>query len=131
MTGKLKLRMKLDLKDKTPIAVLLLAVVLSVIFLGACSKREAVTGKTFVGKWQSSKLVTPLYLYENGEWEIKKDDGAVLQYGTWEYKDDQILWSFKVDSAVGHDVNPVLVATSKQFQLKESDQTITSFAKLP
>ena len=110
---------------------MVLVMLLSLPFFGACSKREVVTEKIFVGKWQSSKLATPLYLYENGEWEIKKDDGAILQYGTWQYKDRQILWSFKVDSTVGHDVNPVLVASSKQFQLRESDQTITSFDKLP
>lgn len=109
--------------------------VLTLLFIVAftlpgCSG-EAITEKNFVGKWHSSKLETPVHLYANGEWEIKPDDGAVLQYGIWQYKDNKIIWSFKQsDSHILHDVNPVLSATPREFQLQENDRTITTFQKL-
>lgn len=86
--------------------------------------------KSFVGKWQSSRLLTPLRLYENGEWEILKDDGAVLQYGVWEYKNNALLWSYKIDGEVGHDINAVLSAKAQAFQLKEKDGSTTTFVRL-
>jgi hypothetical protein len=99
--------------------------------LYGCSGRETFTEKNFVGKWKSSKLETPVYLYANGEWEIKPDDGAVLQYGVWQYQDKKIIWSFKQsDSHILHDVNPVLSATPQEFQVQENDRTITTFKKL-
>jgi hypothetical protein len=98
--------------------------------LSGCSNREPITEKLFVGKWKSSKLTTPIYLYENGEWEIKSDAGAVLQYGIWEFKNNNIVWNFKVDGYVGRDPNPVLSATPREFQLRESDGKTTTFSKL-
>lgn len=100
------------------------------ILLYGCSGREAATEKSFVGKWKSSKLETPVYLYSNGEWEIKSDEGSVLQYGVWEYKNRKIKWSFKFGTEVGHDVNPVLSSTPQEFQVQESDRTTTTFKKL-
>lgn len=110
--------------------LLCLALLTLAVLTPACSRGEAPSAKTFIGKWKSSKLTTPIYLYENGEWEIKKDDGAVLQYGAWEYKDGKVIWSFKVGAEVAHDVNPVVFATPTQFKLREVDQTVTSFDKL-
>jgi hypothetical protein len=95
-----------------------------------CSDRSAITEKHFVGKWKSSKLMTPVYLYANGEWEIKSADGAILQFGVWEYKDRKITWSYKVDSHIGHDTNAVLSATPGEFRVRESDNTTTVFTKL-
>jgi hypothetical protein len=98
--------------------------------LYGCSGQEAIAEGYFVGKWKSSKLTTPLYLYANGEWEIKTKDGAILQFGVWEYKDKKIIWSYKVDSYIGHDVNAVVSATPGEFRLRESDNTTTTFTKL-
>lgn len=95
-----------------------------------CSGREPVTEKSFVGKWKSSKLETPIYLYENGEWEIKKDGGGVLQFGVWQYKDKQLVWSYKIGSQVGHESNAVLIATPREFQVQERDKTTTTFVRL-
>lgn len=115
---------------KHPKPILILWFVAAFALLG-CSGREAVTEKNFVGKWKQSKLETPIYLYANGEWEIKQDDGAVLQYGVWQYKDNKIIWSFKQsNSHILHDVNPVLSAKPREFQVQENDQTITTFQKL-
>lgn len=100
------------------------------LLLSGCADREDITEKHFVGKWKSSKLATPVYLYANGEWEIKTEEGAILQYGVWEYKGKRIVWSFKVDSQIGHDVNPVLSATLREFRLLEGDKTTTTFTRL-
>jgi len=111
-------------------AVTVLLLLSSAVLLAACSGKDVATEKSFVGKWKSSKLETPVYLYENGDWEIKKDDGAVLQFGVWEYKNKNITWSYKINSYIGHDTNPVLSANSEEFQVRESDGTTTTFSKL-
>lgn len=98
--------------------------------LNGCSKRETFTENNFVGKWKSSKVTTPVYLYANGEWEIKTDDGVVLQYGVWQYNDNKIMWSVKVDNQISHDTNAVLSATPQEFQLRERDRSTTTFSKL-
>lgn len=95
-----------------------------------CAKPETDTREFFIGKWQSSRLVTPLYLHENGEWEIRKDDGAVLQYGVWEYKSRKIVWTHKAGSTISTDINPVIRVNPSSFELAESDQTVTLFKKL-
>lgn len=116
------------IKQFKPVLILLL---LSVLFLlNACSGRETLAEKNFVGKWKSSRASTPIYLYDNGEWEIKSDDGTILQYGVWQLKGQNILWSYKVDSSIGHDINPVLSVTSREFKVRESDRTTTTFSKL-
>ena len=95
-----------------------------------CSGQESITETNFIGKWKSSKLTTPMYLYANGDWEIKTDDGAILQYGVWEFKNKKIIWSYKVDSYIGHDPNIVLSATPREFRILERDRTTTTFSKL-
>jgi hypothetical protein len=106
------------------------SILLATCLLGGCQGQDAADRKVFIGKWQSSRLATPLYLYENSEWEIKQDDGAVLQYGIWEYKNKKIIWSHKIGNRLEHDINPVIMAEPKKFQVRESDQSITSFEKL-
>lgn len=91
---------------------------------------ETITEKYFIGKWQSSKLETPIYLFANGEWEIKKDDGAVLQFGVWQYMGEKIIWSYTAGTIVEHDVNTVLSVTSQEFQLQENDRTTSTFKRL-
>lgn len=107
--------------------LILLAVLLALFLMFSGGK---ITEKTFVGKWRSSKLGTPIYLYQNGEWEIKKDDGVVLQYGVWQYKDKNLIWSYKVDGSVGYDPNPLISANSEEFKLQEADGTTTTFSRL-
>jgi hypothetical protein len=110
------------------LAAWLLALAMTTLY--GCSAGDAVSAKSFVGKWKSSKLETPIYLHENGEWEIKTDDGAVLQFGVWQYKDKKIIWSYKVDGQIGHDANAVLSAAAREFQVQERDRTTTTFVKL-
>jgi len=103
---------------------------LTVLSFPGCSGRDAVTEKHFVGKWKSSKLATPVYLYANGEWEIRSEEGAILQFGVWEYKERKIIWSYKAGSYIGHDINAVLSATPGEFRVREGDKTTTIFTKL-
>lgn len=112
----------------TLLGVALLAL-LALISEAGCSKHPAPTAASFIGKWHSSKLDTPIHLYSNGEWEIKKEDGSVLQYGVWDYKDDRIIWNFKMGSQIVRDVNRVQSVALKEFRLHE-DQAITTFTRL-
>ena len=116
-----------SLKRKFKWALVALAISSS---LSACSGPEPLEAKSFVGKWKSSRATTPVYLYENGEWEIKTDEGAVLQYGVWQIKGRNFLWSYKIGSDIGHDVNTVLLAKPREFKLKEGDGSSTTFRKL-
>jgi hypothetical protein len=104
-------------------------IILDVLYL--TRGKEQVTEAAFTGKWQSSKLETPTYLYPNGEWELKKDDGTILQYGVWRYEDKKIIWSFKAQDGFIHDPNPVLSFKPDEFKLKEKDGTTTIFTRLP
>ncbi|OYT90437.1 MAG: hypothetical protein CFE43_18265 [Burkholderiales bacterium PBB3] len=120
------------LSTRVSVALRLLALVALMSLLApltGCSGRKAPTAASFVGKWQSSKLDTPVHLYSNGEWEIKKDDGSVLQYGVWEYKDGRIIWNYKMGSQIGRDVNIVQSVNATEFRLHE-DQAITTFKRL-
>ncbi len=111
---------------RTAVAFLTLAVLL----LCGCYDREAVTEQYFVGKWKSSRLTTPVYLYANGEWEIKTEDGDILQFGVWEYKGGKLVWSYKMGEYIGHDANLILSAMPREFKLQENDLTTTTFSKL-
>lgn len=111
-------------------ALAALILVAPMLLIG-CSRHKPISQKDFVGKWKSSRMATaPLHLRDNGECEIVKDDGTVLQYGVWQYKDSAILWSYKVDYQVGHDMNVVLSAAPREFQLREKDGSVTTFARL-
>ncbi len=98
--------------------------------VAGCTRRDTTDPRNFVGKWHSSRLATPLYLYGNGDWEIKTEAGAVLQYGVWAYQNHMIMWSHKTGTTISHDVNAVLSATPAQFQLQEADQSTTVFDRL-
>ncbi len=97
--------------------------------LNACGAKHHATHASFVGKWKSSKLETPLVLFDNGEWEIKNDDGGVLQYGIWEYRNGNIIWSFKIGGKIIQDVNAVVSSTAQEFRLQEGRQ-VTVFKRL-
>ena len=104
-------------------------VLLVLVLVTYCSGPK-VKQSDFVGKWKSTRLVTPLYMYGNGEWEIKKDDGTILQYGVWRYEDKKIIWTVKLDSYIHHDVNPLLSFAPREFKLREADGATTMFSKL-
>ena len=106
-----------------------IAVLLVALSICACGT-HATSEKDFVGKWKSTKLETPIYLYENGEWEVKSEDGKVLQYGIWQYEGNKIRWTYKIRSQISHELNEVLSASSSEFQLKELDGTTTTFSRL-
>lgn len=92
--------------------------------------QPTLTTEIFTGKWQSSKLATPIHLYANGEWEIKTDIGVILQYGVWEFKNKKIIWSFKAGSYIKHDANTVLSVSPQEFTLLEENNSTTIFRKL-
>ncbi|MDO8991103.1 MAG: hypothetical protein Q7U91_15880 [Sideroxyarcus sp.] len=104
-------------------------VLLVVLVFTGCS-RETATEKDFAGKWKSSRLETPVFLYENGEWEIKTDSGAVLQYGLWRYENKRITWTYKINSQIENDVNAVVSLTPQEFHVRERDGTTTIFFRL-
>ncbi|WP_295007388.1 hypothetical protein [uncultured Dechloromonas sp.] len=85
----------------------------------------------FVGKWQSSRALTPIHLAANGEWEIRKDDGTVLQYGIWRYEDKKLIWSFKQGDRVIDDPTAVLSVDAGKFSIRERDGATTVFQRLP
>ena len=107
--------------------LLLLASALLALQLSACKRTSE---RDFVGKWQSSRLVTPLVMAANGEWEIKTAEGSVLQYGVWRYADNKIIWTIKQGGRLSDDVNPVVSVEPKEFRLKERDGTTTVFRRL-
>jgi len=110
--------------------LLLIASIALVVTLNGCSDNDSFTENMFVGKWKSSKVTTPVYLYANGEWEIMTDEGKVLQYGVWQYTKNRIMWSYMIDGRISHDLNAILSATPQEFRLLESDNSITTFSKL-
>lgn len=108
--------------------LLLLAVGLVIHFLpGGKRPSEA----DFVGKWQSSRTNTPIHLAANGEWEIRTEEGRVLQYGLWRYADKQLVWTYKQGSQFLDDANPVLSVEAGSFSLRETNGTSTVFQRLP
>lgn len=102
--------------------VFVFLVVLGVV-LSACGAKTQATHAFFVGKWKSSKLSMPVVLLDNGEWEIRSENGDVLQYGLWEYRGDSIVWRFKRGSETLTEVNPVIYAKDREFRLEEGGQT--------
>ncbi len=107
-----------------------LAVFLLVALLTACSSEDLYKERDFVGKWQSSRVTTPVYLYDTGEWEMKTDEGEVQQYGIWQYSHNKILWTVRVNGTILHDPNPVLSVSPEQFQIRERDGSVTTFRRL-
>ena len=91
---------------------------------------QRISERDFVGKWQSSRLVTPLHLAANGEWEIRTGEGTVLQYGVWRYEDKKIVWTIKQGGRISDDVNAVLSVAPAEFRLRERDGSTTVFKRL-
>lgn len=109
----------------------LIAILAMFALLGGCTGRDAPIAANFVGKWKSSRMIsTPVHLYGDNEWEIISDDGAVMQYGVWQYKDNRILWSFKTAEGVIHDKTRVLSVTPDEFRIRERDGSTTIFSRL-
>lgn len=98
--------------------------------LGACSDKDLLKDKYFVGKWQSSKAAAPIRMDENGEWELLTKEGETVQYGVWQYFDNKVMWSIMVGRDMGHEINPILSASVKEFKLRESDGSVTTFTRL-
>ncbi|NTV68853.1 MAG: hypothetical protein HGA71_01780 [Azonexaceae bacterium] len=95
--------------------------------LAACQR---ISAGNFVGKWQSSRAVTPIYLAANGEWEIRQDDGTILQYGVWRYADKKIIWSIKQGDRIIDDPTPVIAVDRTEFRLQERDGATSIFRRL-
>lgn len=98
------------------------------IGLAACSRTSE---RDFVGKWQSSRTQTPIHMVSNGEWEIRTEEGTILQYGVWRYEDKKLIWSFKQDNGqILDDPNPVLSVGPKEFSVRERNGTTTVFKRV-
>lgn len=108
---------------------LALIVVLAVTGSG-CAEKDLYSSKDFVGKWESSRVTTPVYLHDDGEWELKTEAGEVQQYGIWNYSNNQILWTVRVNGRIQHDPNPVVSMTATEFQLREKNGSVTTFHRL-
>jgi hypothetical protein len=93
------------------------------------SKKYQIKDSDFVGKWVTSKTFTPIYLYPNGEWEIKKEDGNVLQYGIWHYEPGYLVWVNKQGEQLINDRNPVVAMAKNQFKVREQNGSVTVFTK--
>lgn len=106
-----------------------IAVPILALILG-CSGSGSPVQADFAGKWKSSRLTTPIHLHQNGEWEIEDGEGGILQYGTWHYEDDRILWSHKGRGGVTHDMNRVLSVAPREFRLREQNGSETTFVRL-
>lgn len=103
---------------------------LTVLLFAAAACSPEPKHSDFVGKWRSSKAGTPIYLDTNGEWEIRSDDGTVLQYGIWRYDNRKIMWTVKIGGSYQHEANEIVSFDSGGFKLKELDGSETTFQKL-
>lgn len=105
-----------------------LSAILACLALAGC---KLTSERDFVGKWQSSRALTPIYLMANGEWEIRRDDGTVLQYGVWRYANQSLIWSIQQGGRIMDDPTPVLTIGPDQFTLREQNGATTIFKRLP
>ncbi len=110
--------------------VLILAAIVALLVFASSGGRDPITEKDFVGKWSSSRSATPIHLYANGEWEIKADGGAAMQYGVWQIKGQQIIWSDIHRGDLEHDPDPVVYVKPNEFQVIEQDGSATTFTRL-
>lgn len=107
----------------------MLGALLALAPLGGCQKK--LEASQFVGKWQSSRLSTPLVMRDNGDWEIRTEDDAVRQYGVWQLDGQRLIWSIRSpDGAVTRDVTTVVSVEPRLFVLRERDASTTRFVRL-
>jgi hypothetical protein len=104
------------------------AALLCLALLAACSREPR--PEQFAGKWKSSRLATPLHLHANGEWEIRADDDAVLQYGVWQLQGSTFVWSISQGGRLAHDPNAIVAVRADRFELRERDGSVTVFERL-
>jgi hypothetical protein len=109
------------------------ALVAAAVLAGCGGRKEAdpYDSRNFIGQWRSTRTHTPIQLLDNGEWEIRAADGALMQYGVWTYQQRQILWSHKSGGAYLHDTTPLLDYESGRFVVQEADGTKTTFTRVP
>lgn len=93
--------------------------------LGGCTFKGEYSEKDFVGKWTSTKYASPIYLYENGEWEVISDTGGVTQYGVWQVTGNKIMWSFKLGGKVHHVREKIQTLSTQEFTLGEGNKVST------
>jgi hypothetical protein len=84
---------------------------------------------SLVGRWQSTRTQTPVYLHANGEWEIRREE-KVLQYGVWRLERGSLIWTYKDGSGYRDDINPVLSTGRDRFQIRETDGSVTTFTRI-
>lgn len=106
-------------------------ILITALLLFGLSGCKRTSERDFVGKWESSRSVTPIHLAANGEWEIRKEDGTVLQYGIWRYEDKKLIWSFKQGERVMDDPTVVLSVEAGKFSIRERNGATTQFTRLP
>lgn len=108
----------------------LLAICLTLVSAGvlltACGK--APEARQFVGTWKSSRITTPIVLMDNGEWEIRDAEGAVLQFGLWRVDGQSLVWTIRnLDERLTDDANTIVSAEPRRFVLRERDGSMTTF----
>jgi hypothetical protein len=108
----------------------MLALYVAATLLGGCRGADAVSERAFVCKWKSSRLATPLFIYANGEWETKTEEGGILQYGVWQYEKDRIVWTIKMKDRITKDPDAVTSVKPSEFKVRESDGSITTFSRM-
>lgn len=84
----------------------------------------------FFGKWKSSKLNSPICFDSHNEWEIKKFNGDIYQYGMWHYENKKLTWTYKIGEGFYTDVDEVILIDKDSFLLREADRTLTKFYRL-
>lgn len=100
--------------------------------LPACGKpQERLDPGQFVGVWKSTRSSLPIRMHANGEWEIRRDDDQVYQYGLWRLEDGKLVWTFLAGGKALDDANPVLGIKANEFVIRELDGSATVFQRLP
>lgn len=95
-----------------------------------CSGQAVPDAASLAGTWKSSRLATPLHLHANGDWEIKADDGAVLQYGVWRLEGRQLVWFIRLNGGLVREANGLVSFGPQRFELRELDGSVTRFDRL-
>lgn len=97
------------------------------VLLAVAGCTQPISGQEFVGEWTSSRTLTPIHVVANGEWEIRADDGAVLQYGLWRYEHPRLIWTLRQAQRLQDDVTVVLSVQPDEFRLREANGEVTVF----